>query len=264
LKSIYQKVKKWLKEITDENENDDNDDNDDNDNNINSQSSSSNNKNPLIILDNASLLSTQFGPQLTHAFIQTIQNMISSVTTSCTSDNSSTVRTTKNRNKKGKGCFAILCSHDLDQEYYLNSTQQSNRNTNVTGAKIMQYIGGGGRGILCNAEEMAMLNQQALFELENSSFVWERSLIELSDGIIDVIPLSSGFARDVHGRLIFTERMGSMGWKDVGMGVGIMTVSGEGSRSQARKVTTSQSSFSTTTVNFCCHDSGVRAIRLRV
>ncbi len=233
--------------------------------------------NPLIILDNVSLLSNQIGYQVTHALIQKIQNLIlhfavhaqPSLSTATTTTATATVTIGKHRNR-GIGCLALLCSNDFDQEYYLNSTQQSQRNTNVTGGKIMQYIGGGGRGILCNSEEMAVLNQQVNYEFRH---VWERSLVEIADGIIDVVPLASGFARDVHGRLIFTERSGSLGWKG-GRGndrkvparnkkiVGGV-VSAENSNATARS-TGATNSFSTSTVNFCCHDNGVRAIRLRI
>ena len=210
--------------------------------------------NPLIIIDNVSLLSNQIGSKLTHVLIQKIQNLL-----------------LKTYNQ---GCLTILCSGDFDQEYYLNSTQQSKRNTNVTGGKIIHYIGGGGRGILCDSEDMAILNQRMMYEFE---YIWERSLIEMVDGIIDVMPLASGFARDVHGRLVFTERPGSLGWKDYGQ-------SGRSSRSirnRNRVATTisdkrnfhssagntdpsQRGKFSTTTVNYCCNDAGVRAIRLQV
>jgi hypothetical protein len=41
---------------------------------------------------------------------------------------------------------------------------------------------------------------------------WERSLEELVDGVVHVVPLFSGFsARDAHGRLTFSERAGGLG-----------------------------------------------------
>lgn len=234
IKDIYQQAKRWIIDIdvkTDD-------------------SYSTSFCNPLIILDNATLLSTQFGPQLTHALIQKLQHLL------LTNKNNN-----NNHNREGIGCLAILCSNDFDQEYYLNSAQQSKRNTNVTGGKIMQYIGGGGRGILCDSEEMAVLNQRSTFEFQH---VWERCLVEVADGVIDVIPLESGFARDVHGRLIFTERLGSLGWRDKGQGGNDARTNNIEHSMRAIGTSQSSNSFSTTTVNFCCHDDGVRAIRLRV
>ena len=109
---------------------------------------------------------------------------------------------------------------------------------------------------------MAVLNQRMVCEFQS---VWERALIEMADGIVDVLPLTSGFARDVHGRLIFTERLGSKGWKCSNTN-GKVTNAETGNREiQTRSINPiSKSHFSTTTVNYCCDDSGVRAIRLRV
>lgn len=39
---------------------------------------------------------------------------------------------------------------------------------------------------------------------------WESALAESADGIVDVVPLASGYSRHAHGRLIFTER--HRGW----------------------------------------------------
>ncbi len=242
---------------------------------INQQRSNNNNNNtivhPLIIIDNVSLLSNQIGSKLTHLLLQKIQSILKGSPTSSSSS------------PPPLGCLTILHSNDFDQEYSLQSTQQSKRNTNVTGGKIIQYIGGGGRGILCDSEEMAVLNQRMVYELE---YVWERCLVEMADGIVDVMPLKSGFARDVHGRLVFTDRPGSMGFRDYDSGGGKKRVyntsrnvvsrsnNGNGSAGFRRNVRVggnapsvvdpSQSKFSTTTVNYCCNDSGVRAIRLQV
>lgn len=252
VKSIYLKVKHWIHHTI-----------------ITAQSNQSI-INPLVIIDNATLLSTQIGPQLTHTLCQKIQSLLSSTSTTLSTTPSAATNT-------GIGCLAILCSHDFDQEYYLNSTQQSKRNTNVTGGKIMQYIGAAGRGTLVDSMEMASLKQKADYELLllhdrddngsngiNNHHYWERSLVELADGIIDVLPLPSGFARDVHGRLIFTERLGSaLGWKHFKH----MRNTGTSDTSAGNNTTSSSThgnNFSTTTVNYCCYDSGVRAIRLRV
>ena len=243
IKGIYLKAKEWVNKITQPN---------DNDPNNMSSSQLQSQPNPLIILDNASQLSNQFNPQLTHALIQKLQNLLT---------------------KKSIGCFTILCSNDFDQEYYLNSSSSSQHQhqskVSVKGGsgKMMQYIGGGGRGILIDSEEMSILNSQSLYELQ---CIWERSLVEIADGIIDVMPLPSGFARDVHGRLVFTEWLGSKGWRDGRNDNNSRSRNGGGGGIGAGRVIAtsagmlSQNNFSTTTVNFCCHDSGVRAIRLRV
>ncbi len=177
----------------------------------------------LIIMDDCSMLSTFFGASLTLTFVQKIRTLV------------------RMQSKEKDNGLVLLASHDLDQENYIHSTDQGKRN--VTGSKKMQYIGAGGRGILHDAESMAGLELDSAYEF--GDIPWERSLVELADGIVDVIPLASGFAKDVHGRLVFTSRT-ICGWNF--------------DKDTARP----SNHFLTTMVNYCCTDAGVRAIRLRV
>jgi hypothetical protein len=184
--------------------------------------------NYVIILDDATLLSTYFGPSLTYTFIQMLQRLI---------------RRSSSDNDAG---LVLRASHDLDQEYYLSTNQEQK---SVTGNKVLNYIGAGGRGMLHDSESLSKLELGSQYELEE--LVWERSLVELADGVIDVVPLSSGFAKDVHGRLVFTSRWGAgLGWRK--------------NDESILSSSTAKNNFSTTLVNFCCSDAGVRAIRLRV
>ena len=43
---------------------------------------------------------------------------------------------------------------------------------------------------------------------------WERSLIELADGVLDVLPLTSGYTRELHGRIVMTQMPHGRGWSD--------------------------------------------------
>mmetsp|Transcript_12767 Transcript_12767/g.18188 ORF Transcript_12767/g.18188 Transcript_12767/m.18188 type:complete len:150 (-) Transcript_12767:35-484(-) len=112
------------------------------------------------------------------------------------------------------------------------------------------------------------------------SLAWERALVELADGIIDVSPLPSGYSREAHGRLIFTERIGGKGWKkkdhhpNPNKSISVVDVGGHSSRNRnstlggtrIRASSTSNSllkGFSNTVVNYVCDDASVRAIRLR-
>ena len=183
-----------------------------------------------IIIDNCSLMSTFFGAALTYGFITKLRSLV------------------RNGVKQGKDTgLVILASHDSDQENYIHSTDQQGQNKSVAGSKQMHYIGAGGRGVLHDTEAIARLEQDARYEL--GEMVWERSLVELADGVVDVVPLASGFAKDVHGRIVFTSRIGAgRGWKR------------EDDASSAR----SNNHFLSSMVNYRCTDGGIRAIRLRV
>lgn len=167
----------------------------------------------VIIIDNCTMLSTYFGAAMTFTFVQKMKTMIRKATSG----------------ERKENCLVALVSNDLDQDIYVQSTEQGKKS--VAGSKKLQYIGLGGRGMLHDAETMAGMELDARNEFDE--LVWERSLIELSDSVVDVVCLSSGFAKDVHGRLVFTT-----------------------SRSSSKS--------STTVVNYCCNDTGVRAIRINI
>jgi len=204
--------------------------------------------NYIIILDDATLLSTYFGPSLTFAFVQMLKALIVIRTRKTSIDTSINTDTCFAQVENDAGLI-IRASHDLDQEHYLHSHSTQQEQKSVTGNKVLNYIGAGGKGILHDSESLAQIELGAQYELEE--MVWERSLVELADGVIDVVPLASGFAKDVHGRLVFTSRWGAgLGWKK--------------NDDSMLSSSTAKNNFSTTLVNFCCSDAGVRAIRLRV
>mmetsp|Transcript_1269 Transcript_1269/g.2309 ORF Transcript_1269/g.2309 Transcript_1269/m.2309 type:complete len:393 (-) Transcript_1269:23-1201(-) len=202
--------------------------------------------NYVVILDDVSFMSTYFGGNLTYALIQIVRSMVR--------------KESKSLHKRNS--FIILASNDLDQECYTQSTNQQEKN--VTGGKKMQYIGAGGKGMLQDAESLNATELGSLYELDE--MIWERGLVEIADGVIDVLPLASGFAKDVHGRLVFTcQRGGGLGWRD-GDGESKRGGGGGGGRAGGSSggFATSSNYFSTTLVNYCCTDSGVKAIRLRM
>ena len=65
------------------------------------------------------------------------------------------------------------------------------------------------------------------------------------DTIVDVIPLISGYSREAHGRLVFSECPGGRGW-------------GDSSKQQPQSA-----SWNKLVINYSLNDNGVRAIRLR-
>lgn len=210
-------------------------------------------KNVMIILDDATNLSLLCGPPNTVSFIQALQSLLK--------------RTTKERSVESEliqNGLVIRVSHDIDQEHYIQS--QSGIDMNVTGNKSLNYIGAGGRGISSNfsggSSEQQISNLISNCDYELNYVAWERLLVEISDGIVDVIPLTSGFSRDVHGRLVFTQRLGGNGWKDENEPAKNTTFNAKGTNSESNSA--NQSNFLTSIVNYCCTDAAVRAIRLRV
>jgi len=81
---------------------------------------------------------------------------------------------------------AVRCSHDRDQEEAMNLLKSMKPT----------WVGAGGCARSNNEEDIP----------------WERSLVEIVDGIIDVVPLASGYTREAHGRLLFSETPTGRGW----------------------------------------------------
>jgi hypothetical protein len=127
----------------------------------------------------------------------------------------------------GEHSFGLMirCSHDVDQEF-LKEQALNDNNTNSG------WVGAGGQSR----------------DLQRQEWIpWERHLVELADGIVDVVPLTSGYSREAHGRLIFSERPGGRGW-------------GDGNTSGVQATSTPWNKL---VINYCIQDNGVRAIRLR-
>ena len=153
-------------------------------------------------------------------------------------------------------CGLILrCSGDLDQMQYRT---EANEGTDQSG-----WFGAGG-----------LEHKQAVHDALYRSYVpWERAIEESVDAIIDVLPLLSGFSREAHGRLIFSETPNGRGWKDIvqdrknapaTVGVGASSAfkssSSSSSRSNQKK---SPNNWNKLIFNYRIQDNGARAIRLR-
>jgi hypothetical protein len=211
-------------------------------------------QNVMVIVDDATNLSLLYGPSNTVSFLQTLKSLLK--------------RTTKDKplieSETIQNGLVIRVSHDLDQEHFLQS--QSGIDMNVSGSKSLNYIGAGGRGISSNfsgcSSEQQISTLVSNCDYELNSVAWERLLVEISDGIVDVMPLTSGFSRDVHGRLVFTQRLGGIGWKDENEPAKSAIVTTKITKSESNSA--NSSNFLTSIVNYFCSDAGVRAIRLRV
>ena len=105
--------------------------------------------------------------------------------------------------------LVVRCSNDID-----NSSNQEEDSSHANSRRKADWVGAGGR--------------QSQVE---RVVPWERSLIELANWIVDVVPLASGYSREAHGRLVFTARAAASGQALV--------------------------------MNYCLQDTAVLAIRLR-
>lgn len=70
--------------------------------------------------------------------------------------------------------------------------------------------------VRCAGDEMEeqpeWVGASSVISRTEQDVVWEHSLIELADGVVDVAPLTSGFSREVHGKLLFSAVPGNRGW----------------------------------------------------
>lgn len=127
----------------------------------------------------------------------------------------------------------LRCSLELDQA--ILKAAQIEEVQDKTG-----WLGAGG-----SAQKLQIRN------LHQTWIPWERT-IESMDIVVDIVPLSSGYSREAHGRLVFTEYPGGRGWG----------ISSSGAATK-QGMTPSVSSWNKFVINYCLQDAGVRAIRLR-
>ena len=169
-----------------------------------------------VLLDDVSSLASVLGdPRLVHRFVHSLTAL-------------------SNNNQGQSFGITIRCSNDVDQSLYKAKQLEDQ---NLKSAPL--WVGFGGQ---CNNPQYKSIE---------SAIPWERHLVDLADGIVDVVPLSSGYSREAHGRLIFTLHPSGRGWRNVAGDEGL-------------KSSDSLTGFKiNSTVNYCITDNGVRAIRLR-
>ena len=182
-----------------------------------------------ICLDDVTSLASILGDTLVYCFVESMISLVNRPETQCG--------------------FIIRCSGDLDQMMY-----------RIEGNERKDHSGWFGAG--------GLSHKQATHNTLYQTFVpWERALEESVDAIIDVLPLLSGFSREAHGRLIFSETANGRGWKTYQNGNSrISTPSyspGPTSNPSTRTNTTNSSNWNKLIFNYRMQDNGARAIRLR-
>ena len=83
------------------------------------------------------------------------------------------------------------CSHELESQKDLPLVHNK-----PIQRQQMPWIAAGGTGTSSNSSN-------------SCSNYWESTLVDLADEIMDVLPLPSGFSKQVHGRIVFTSRSSS-------------------------------------------------------
>ena len=171
-----------------------------------------------LILDDVSTLASVLGNEvLVYQFVDSIQALA---------------------NRRQNLGLMMRCSMELDQTLFKSA--QIDERHDKTG-----WLGAGG---LSHKEETKRAQQEWI--------PWER-MIEFMDIIVDVVPLSSGYSREAHGRLIFTEYPGGRRWS------GSTTASDKPNIPIGPVSAPPILAWSKFVINYCLQESGVRAIRLR-
>jgi hypothetical protein len=201
--------------------------------NIEEESKAAESDSSWIILDDVTALASILGDTMVYCFVESLLSLVNQPKTSST-----------------RQCGLIIrCSGDLDQMLY---RIEGNEGKDHSG-----WFGAGG-----------LSHKQATHETLYKTFVpWERALEESVDAIIDVLPLLSGFSREAHGRLIFSETPNGRGWKNLqSRDSRISTPShsaGPTSKLSSRTNKTKSSNWNKLIFNYRMQDNGARAIRLR-
>jgi len=245
LKNLYRRFRSWIESNESEHQQD---------------SEATETSETLIIIDEISTMKQMFGSSLVLCFIQKLKNTLS---------------------KSGCGGVVAIRSridlsvHNIELLDFKSQQQQSSIK-NVTGSQnhyfydfstSSAWMGAGGG------------NQISLEHKFNSQFPEDRQLdqsllLEMAHGIIDALPLASGFAREVHGRLVFTDRFsGDFAWYKMKNGGGNdkelknrRNINSSFSRTRVGRFHKKQNQSNETgvaIVNYFCTDQGVKVIRLR-
>lgn len=232
----------------------------------------------LVIIDNGTMLSTIFGDTLSNTFISSVRATLknhsrksstsASTAAAAAADVPTTIINTTN-------LLTIRTSSPDDGGLY----QPTDEDNVMKGEKLRsEYsrllrpwlgMGSGGPTGAVETNSIVQMEEQASYlSLASSnssvpSIVYRCGLYELADGIVDVSPLESGYARDVLGRLSFVTPWSGKGWWGSSNSSGAAGVGVGGSNRGAGNKDDVNGNYSSLCVNYRCDDSGVRVMRLR-
>ncbi|ACI64125.1 predicted protein [Thalassiosira pseudonana CCMP1335] len=238
----------------------------------------------LIVIDNLTTLGTLFGDALANVFVASVgallrnharncsvkTNAFAAASTSTSNNNPTNIITSTN-------LLAIRCTSPDDGGLYQVGLDEDNMHKGEMirseySRVLRPWLGMGsssgsagtdgtnGNAILQIEEQSSYLSVSSN---SSPSILYKSGLHELADGIVDVSPLESGYARDVLGRLSFATTWSGRGWWGAaGISPGKNAASG-GNAKRKEEGVANGSAYSSICVNYRCDDSGVRIMRLR-
>eukprot|EP00581_Thalassiosira_minuscula_P017412 CAMPEP_0183732008 /NCGR_PEP_ID=MMETSP0737-20130205/37179_1 /TAXON_ID=385413 /ORGANISM="Thalassiosira miniscula, Strain CCMP1093" /LENGTH=493 /DNA_ID=CAMNT_0025964889 /DNA_START=5 /DNA_END=1486 /DNA_ORIENTATION=- len=228
----------------------------------------------IVIIDNVTALETIFGSILTNAFVCSVRSSLRKYAKKCcSSSNSNTAIASDVKTNPAvttTNLFALRVSSPDDGGLY-----QFDDGENMKGEKLRSeyarllrpWLGfGSGMSPTSSNNDGAVTDILQMEEQSNyislsphspPSILYRSGLYEIADGIVDVSPLESGYARDVLGRLSFVTPWSGKGWW------GVAGTAAGGGGVVSKQDSSTNGSYASICVNYRCDDSGVRVMRLR-
>jgi len=202
LQSMYQYIQNWLT-LQSNNHNSINDDN--NNDHDHDHPNLSPPSPQWIVLDDVSTLANLLGERRVYQFILAIK-----ATTIM-------LQQQQQQQQQQQVGLIIRCANDFESESISTMTGGGPTTTTVTTKEWFGAGGGGGGGNSATTSTTTTTtgtnnsidnnnnnNNHNHNDYYNCGYFWERSLVELVDIIFDVLPLTSGYTRELHGRIIIT------------------------------------------------------------
>ena len=247
----------------------------------------------LVIIDNATALGALFGDQLSSAFLSSVRSLMTKYTkkvVSSMSNDSAAAAAASTNHVTTTNLLATRASSPDDGGLYQldgsDSGTMKGEKLRSEYARLLRPWLGFGSGLMHNnimthessssngngdddgaGLDIVQMEEQSNYLSLNPaqsmpSILYKSGLYEVADGIVDVSPLESGYARDVLGRLSFVTTWNGRGWWGVGS-LASSSSSVSGSDTTRKKIEDSSGGYVSLCVNYRCDDSGVRVMRLR-
>ncbi|KAL7461113.1 hypothetical protein ACHAXS_001544 [Conticribra weissflogii] len=248
----------------------------------------------LVVVDNLAVFSSLFGDVLAHKFLTAVRASLKRHAATISrnyddgNDNNSDSNDNDNDNRNTTvttsiNLLAVRCTSPDDGGLYrLDDDDDDDADANMSKGERLRSEharllrpwlgmgsgadGGGSIPTICHSEERS--HHRSLFPAGGNGHSTSTALLhkcgmyECADGIVDVSPLESGYARDVSGRISFSSVWGGRGWWGTGTAegdVGGATTTTKRGEDGCR----SGGAYASMCVNYRCEDGGVRVLRLR-